>query len=155
LAKAFGARVFATAGSDEKCEAARARLGAEHAFNYRTVDWVAEGKRVTDGRGVNVDPRYRRRRLHRPQPRSPVGSKGGCCRSPSSRGGRAEADFSVMMRKRLWITGFDAAAAVAGRRRARSRATAGTSLAAAREGRGGARDPTRRFRSRMPLMRIE
>ena len=53
LAKAFGARVFATAGSDEKCEAMR-KLGAEQAFNYRTVDWVAEGKRVTDGRGVNL-----------------------------------------------------------------------------------------------------
>ena len=51
LAKAFGARVLTTAGSDEKCEAAR-KLGAEHAFNYRTEDWVAEGKRVTDGRGV-------------------------------------------------------------------------------------------------------
>src|SRR4249920_2197024 len=53
LAKAFGARVFATAGSDEKCEVTK-RLGAEHAFNYKTQDWVAEGKRVTEGRGVNV-----------------------------------------------------------------------------------------------------
>src|SRR5688572_17023370 len=39
LAKAFGARVFATAGSDEKCAAVR-KLGAEQAFNYRTEDWV-------------------------------------------------------------------------------------------------------------------
>ena len=53
LAKAFGARVFATAGSDEKCEAMR-KLGVEHAFNYRTEDWVAKGKRVTGGRGVNL-----------------------------------------------------------------------------------------------------
>ena len=47
LAKAFGAQVFATAGSDEKCEATK-RLGADHAFNYKTQDWVAEGKRVTE-----------------------------------------------------------------------------------------------------------
>ena len=53
LARAFGAQVLTTAGSDEKCEAAR-KLGAAHAFNYRTTDWVAEAKRVTNGRGVDV-----------------------------------------------------------------------------------------------------
>ena len=53
LARAFGANVLTTAGSDEKCEAAR-KLGAAHAFNYRTTDWVAEAKRVTNGRGVDV-----------------------------------------------------------------------------------------------------
>ena len=41
LARVFGARVFATAGSDEKC-AACVRLGAESAINYRNVDFVAE-----------------------------------------------------------------------------------------------------------------
>ena len=53
LAKAFGARVIATAGSDDKCAACVA-LGADHAINYRTHDFVAEVKRVTDGRGVDV-----------------------------------------------------------------------------------------------------
>jgi len=53
LAKAFGARVIATAGSDDKC-AACVSLGADHAINYRTHDFVAEAKRVTDGRGVDV-----------------------------------------------------------------------------------------------------
>lgn len=53
LAKAFGARVIATAGSDDKCAACVA-LGADHAINYRTHDFVAEAKRVTDGRGVDV-----------------------------------------------------------------------------------------------------
>src|SRR5687768_11518618 len=53
LAKAFGARVLATAGTDAKCQATRA-LGAEHAFNYKEQDWVAEARRVTNGRGVDV-----------------------------------------------------------------------------------------------------
>ena len=53
LAKAFGARVIATAGSDEKCEACR-KLGADHAINYKTQDFVAETKSATDGKGANV-----------------------------------------------------------------------------------------------------
>ncbi len=53
LAKALGARVLATAGSDEKCQAILA-LGADHAINYRTQDFVAEAMRLTDGRGVDV-----------------------------------------------------------------------------------------------------
>jgi NADPH2:quinone reductase len=53
LAKAFGARVIATAGSDDKCAACVA-LGADQAINYRTHDFVAEVKRVTDGRGADV-----------------------------------------------------------------------------------------------------
>jgi NADPH:quinone reductase len=53
LAKAFGATVFVTAGSDEKCEACRA-LGADLAINYRTQDFVTEIKTATGGKGVNV-----------------------------------------------------------------------------------------------------
>jgi len=53
LAKAFGARVVATAGSDEKCEACR-KLGADYAINYKTQDFVAETKSATDGKGANV-----------------------------------------------------------------------------------------------------
>lgn len=53
LAKAFGARVFATAGSDAKCAACR-RLGAELAINYRMQDFVAECEAATKGRGVDV-----------------------------------------------------------------------------------------------------
>jgi NADPH2:quinone reductase len=53
LAKAAGARVIATAGSDDKCTACVA-LGADHAINYRTHDFVAEVKRLTDGKGANV-----------------------------------------------------------------------------------------------------
>ena len=53
LAKAMGATVIATAGSDEKCAACIA-LGADHAINYKTQDFQAEALRVTHGRGVDV-----------------------------------------------------------------------------------------------------
>jgi NADPH2:quinone reductase len=53
IAKALGAQVIITAGSDDKC-AACVNLGADHAINYRTQDFVAETKRLTGGRGANV-----------------------------------------------------------------------------------------------------
>lgn len=53
LARAFGARVFATAGSAEKCAACLA-LGAEAAIDYRNEDFVARTLALTDGRGVDV-----------------------------------------------------------------------------------------------------
>jgi NADPH:quinone reductase len=53
LAKAMGARVIVTAGSDEKCAACLA-LGADHAINYKTHDFAAEAMRLTGGLGVNV-----------------------------------------------------------------------------------------------------
>ena len=53
MAKALGATVIATAGSDDKCAACLA-LGADHAINYKTADFSAEAKRLTDGKGVNV-----------------------------------------------------------------------------------------------------
>ena len=53
MAKALGATVIATAGSDGKCAACLA-LGADHAVNYKTQDFVAEVKRLTGGAGVNV-----------------------------------------------------------------------------------------------------
>jgi len=53
LAKAMGARVFATAGSDEKCAACLA-LGADAAINYKTQDFQVELARLTDGQGVDV-----------------------------------------------------------------------------------------------------
>lgn len=53
LAKALGATVIVTAGSDDKC-AACLKLGADHAINYKTHDFAAETKRLTGGRGVDV-----------------------------------------------------------------------------------------------------
>jgi len=53
MARAFGARVFATAGSADKCRACE-RLGAERAINYRTQDFATIVTELTNGRGVDV-----------------------------------------------------------------------------------------------------
>jgi len=53
LAAARGARVFATAGSDEKCRACEA-LGAERCINYRSSDFVEAVRLATSGRGVDL-----------------------------------------------------------------------------------------------------
>jgi NADPH:quinone reductase len=53
LARARGATVFATAGSDEKCRACEA-LGATVCVNYRSTDFVAAVREATGGRGVDV-----------------------------------------------------------------------------------------------------
>lgn len=53
LAKAFGARVFVTAGSDRKCRFCE-ELGADAAINYRERDFVEEVLRLTDNNGVDV-----------------------------------------------------------------------------------------------------
>lgn len=103
LAKAFGATVLATAGSDDKCEAIRT-LGADHAFNYRTQDWVAEGKRVTDGHGVDlildiVGGDYIPRNLDL------LAIEGRLVQIAFLKSAKAEVDFSMLMRKRLTMTG--------------------------------------------------
>lgn len=53
LARARGATVIVTAGNDDKCAACLA-LGAHHAINYKSQDFVAEVQRITEGRGVDV-----------------------------------------------------------------------------------------------------
>lgn len=53
LARALGHRVFATAGTDDKCRAVEA-LGAERGINYRDEDFVAVIKELTGGKGVDV-----------------------------------------------------------------------------------------------------
>jgi NADPH:quinone reductase-like Zn-dependent oxidoreductase len=53
IAKLIGARVIATAGSDEKLQRAR-ELGADDAINYQTQDFVAECKKLTERRGVDA-----------------------------------------------------------------------------------------------------
>jgi len=103
LARAFGARVLTTAGSGEKCAAAR-QLGAEHAFNYKTQDWVAEAKRATDGLGVNVildivGGDYIARNLDL------LSVEGRLLQIAFLKTAKAEIDFSLVMRKRLTVTG--------------------------------------------------
>jgi NADPH2:quinone reductase len=53
LAKAFGGHVVTTAGSDEKCAAAK-KLGADVTVNYKTQDFVEETKKATGGKGADV-----------------------------------------------------------------------------------------------------
>lgn len=103
LARAFGATVLTTAGSDEKCQATRT-LGAAHAFNYRTTDWVAETKLVTNGRGVDlvldiVGGDYIPRNLDL------LAVEGRLLQIAFLKTAKSELDFSIMMRKRAWITG--------------------------------------------------
>jgi NADPH:quinone reductase len=53
LGKLFGLRVIVTCGSEAKCDAARV-LGADHAINYRTDDFVAAVRRITGGQGAEL-----------------------------------------------------------------------------------------------------
>jgi putative PIG3 family NAD(P)H quinone oxidoreductase len=53
LGKLFGLNVIVTCGSDAKCDAASG-LGADHAINYRTEDFVARVKEITRGRGAEL-----------------------------------------------------------------------------------------------------
>jgi putative PIG3 family NAD(P)H quinone oxidoreductase len=53
LCKLFGLKVIVTCGSDDKCAAAKA-LGADHAVNYSTTDFVEEVKKITGGDGVHI-----------------------------------------------------------------------------------------------------
>ena len=51
LCNVFGVEIIVTAGSDEKCAAAK-QIGADHAINYKTEDFVERVKAITDGKGV-------------------------------------------------------------------------------------------------------
>ena len=103
LAKAFGAKVLATAGSDEKCQACR-DYGADVAINYRTEDFVNVGKEFTNGRGVDaifdmVGGDYIPRELDL------LAHEGRLCFVALMRGTRVEADFGLIQRKHLTVTG--------------------------------------------------
>ncbi len=74
LAKAFGAKVLTTAGSDEKCRACR-DYGADVAINYRTEDFVEGRQGVHQWPRRRRDLRHGRRRLHFARARS-VGARG-------------------------------------------------------------------------------
>src|SRR5918992_3411705 len=103
MARATGNRVFATAGSDEKC-AACVRLGAEKAINYKTQDFVAEIKAATGGKGVNVildmvggD--------YVPKELKILADEGRLVFIAFLRGPKTELDINEVMRRRLFITG--------------------------------------------------
>ena len=103
IAVLHGARVFATAGSDEKC-AACLRLGAAEAFNYKTQDFEKEILRVTGGKGVNVildmvGGDYVPREL------KCLADDGRLVFIAYLRGPKAELNIDAVMRRRLTITG--------------------------------------------------
>jgi len=103
LAKARGARVLVTAGSDEKCEACL-KLGADHAINYKTQDFKEEVKRLTDGVGVNVildmvAGSYVAREVEC------LAEEGRLVIIAVQGGTKAEFNAALVLRKRLTITG--------------------------------------------------
>jgi NADPH2:quinone reductase len=103
MARALGNRVFATAGSDEKC-AACVRLGAAEAFNYKTQDFEKEVLRATGGKGVNVildmvGGDYVPREL------KCLAEDGRLVFIAYLRGPKTEMNIDTVMRRRLTITG--------------------------------------------------
>ncbi|OFW09864.1 MAG: NAD(P)H-quinone oxidoreductase [Acidobacteria bacterium RIFCSPLOWO2_12_FULL_59_11] len=103
IAAAMGNRVFATAGSDEKC-AACVKLGAEKAFNYRTQDFGAEVMAATGGKGVDVildmvggD--------YVPKELKCLADDGRLVFIAFLRGPKTELDINELMRRRLTVTG--------------------------------------------------
>jgi putative PIG3 family NAD(P)H quinone oxidoreductase len=103
LAKRAGARVIATAGGEDKCEACR-KLGADLAIDYRTQDFVKEAKDATDGRGADVildmvGGDYVGRNY------DAAAVDGRIVQIAFLQGPKATADFSKLMLKRLTHTG--------------------------------------------------
>jgi NADPH2:quinone reductase len=103
LAKAQGSTVIVTAGSDDKCAACVA-LGADHAINYRSQDFAAEARRLTDGRGVDVvldmvAGDYVGREL------SCMADDGRLAIIAVQGGTKSTIDVGLVLRKRLAITG--------------------------------------------------
>lgn len=103
LARVFGHRVFATAGTDDKCRACE-QLGAERAINYRSEDFVEVAKQLTDGRGVDVildmvAGDYVPREL------KTLADGGRIVIIALLGGSRAQVPFAELMMRRLTITG--------------------------------------------------
>ena len=103
LASAFGATVFATAGSADKCRACE-RLGAQRAINYREEDFVQAVKAETGGRGVDIvldmvggD--------YIPRNYEAVAVDGRIVQIAFLKSSRVEVDFRRLMLKRLTHTG--------------------------------------------------
>src|SRR5207237_8827387 len=103
LARAFGARVFATAGTAEKCRACE-RLGAERGINYRDEDFAAVVRDATAGRGVDVlldmvGGEYFPRNI------AALAIDGRLVEIATLRGAKAEINIPAIMQRRLTVTG--------------------------------------------------
>jgi NADPH2:quinone reductase len=103
MARATGSRVFATAGSDEKC-AACVKLGAEAAFNYKTQDFVAGVKAATGGKGVDVILDMAAGDFVGKELKA-LADDGRLVFIAHLRGAKAELDVNEVMRRRLTLTG--------------------------------------------------
>jgi NADPH2:quinone reductase len=103
LARAFEARVFATAGSSDKCAACE-RLGAERCINYRETDFVEAIRELTGGAGVNVvldivgGP-------YVPKNLDVLAVEGRLVQIGVLGGAKTELNVAVIMQKRLIVTG--------------------------------------------------
>lgn len=100
---ATGSRVFATAGTDEKC-AACVKLGAEAAFNYKTQDFVAGVKQATGGKGVDVILDMAAGDFVAKEVKA-LADDGRLVFIAHLRGTKAELDVNEVMRRRLTLTG--------------------------------------------------
>lgn len=103
MAKASGSKVYVTAGSDEKCHFCE-KLGADRAINYKTENFEEEIKKLTDSRGVNVildmiGGEYLKGNLES------LADEGRLVLINTMKGRTAEIDLSIIMRKRIYITG--------------------------------------------------
>jgi NADPH2:quinone reductase len=103
LAAAMGHRVFATAGSEDKCRACE-RLGAERAINYKTEDFSEIVKQLTGGKGVDVvldmvGGDYLKREI------SCLADDGRLVLIALLGGARTEIDLGQVLRRRLTVTG--------------------------------------------------
>ena len=103
MARALGHTVFVTAGTDEKCKACL-DLGANHAINYKTQDYAAEVKKLTNGRGVDVildmvAGEYVKRDIEA------LADDGRIVILALLGGAKGEVPFDPILRRRLTITG--------------------------------------------------
>ena len=103
LGKAFGATVYTTAGTSDKCEFCN-NLGADAAINYREQDFSEEIKRLTEGKGVNVildmvgGPYF-------PKNIGLLADEGRLVQIALMQGSKAEVDFRSLLLKRVTLTG--------------------------------------------------
>jgi len=103
LGKAFGATVYTTAGTSDKCEFCN-NLGADAAINYREQDFSEEIKRLTEGKGVNVildmvgGPYF-------PKNIRLLADEGRLVQIALMQGSKAEVDFRSLLFKRVTLTG--------------------------------------------------
>ncbi|MCJ8286346.1 NAD(P)H-quinone oxidoreductase [Halomonas sp.] len=103
LAKAFGANVIATAGSEEKCQQC-IELGAQHSINYKAQDFVEHVKEVTGGAGADlildmVGGDYLEKNL------AAAAENGRIVQIAVMKGSQATINVWTILAKKLWVTG--------------------------------------------------